>query len=108
MLFLFTPLCQRSDGCADSFVGLAIFDPKKSERCGDPIPEYEGIEVSESGEIKWNYKPIGLKALSKKLANFPKDKPLEITLSKKAPLKQVQILLNFLEKNKIENVLFLK
>lgn len=26
-------------GCADSFVGVAVWDPKKGNRCGDPLPE---------------------------------------------------------------------
>ena len=96
-------------GCADSFVGLAVFDPKTSEKVGDPIPEYEGVEILDSGEFLWNYKKTDLKNLDAKLANFAKEnKPLEISVNSKASVKSLQSLLALLNKNKIENITFVK
>ena len=96
-------------GCADSLVGVAIFDPKKSDRFGDPIPEYEGVEILDSGELLWNYQKTDLKSLDAKLANFAKEnKPLEISVNSKASVKSLKSIIELLEKNKIENIKFVK
>ncbi|MBR4597440.1 MAG: hypothetical protein IKO42_03465 [Opitutales bacterium] len=77
-------------GCADSLVGVAVFDPQKSEKFGDPIPEYEGVAISENGELLWDFAKIEPAALNAKLAKFAKEnpeKPLEVSVAKKVPLK---------------------
>ena len=98
-------------GCADSLVGVAIFDPQKSEIFGDPIPEYQGVAINEKGEMFWDFAQIEPAALNAKLAKFAKEnpgKPLEVSAGGKIPSKEMQTLLSLAAKNKIQEIEFLK
>lgn len=98
-------------GCADSLVGVAIFDPQKASRFGDPIPEYQGVGIIEDGKFTWNYKEISAENLAKKIEEFAKNnpnKPIEISLAGEYPVQTLSSLSEILKKSAIEKVRILK
>ncbi|MBR6388814.1 MAG: hypothetical protein IKS15_01665 [Opitutales bacterium] len=98
-------------GCADSLVGVAVCDPQKTEKFGDPIPEYSGVSLNENGEFFWDFAQIEPAALNAKIAKFAKEnpgKPLEVSAGGKVPAKAAQTLINIALKNKIQNIDFVK
>ena len=97
-------------GCADSLVGVAVFDPKNSDRLGDPIPEYQGVSVS-GGSYTWGYREISLQNLDGRLAEFAgrnPDKALEVSLGGEVQTKALLDLLRLADKNKIGKIEIIK